>query len=356
MEEKVERGGAELLTFYACPICRFTFRANLNVSSAVQCPGCDLLVRVKADVNVIRSSKDELDKVEQLRMASWEKDDEAVSTISTEDKEHNQSSFSKYLLLAVILLIICTSIGGMVILFTSQGNTDSDLKRVNPVVATKTIIGESVSEELLSSRTIEAIKKDAFQYFNTFKVEEFWDIIDQSDLEKQNIAKLLEVFPKQTWSDLELTSTPTVKEEILLAKFGNAESEQLLIFKKLDGKFVIDWASTTGYSEDQIAMLKTGAKEEIILRVRLKQKDYYTANVSEFFFKSFSIKISFEQLSVFGYVERENEDLITQLDNITRFGNGRATLVLARFTNEVGDNQYIIKEVIADNWHTNFKD
>lgn len=123
MEEKVEQGEAELLTFYACPICRFTFRANLNESSAVQCPGCKLLVRVKADVNVIRSSKDELDKIEEERMASWDKNEDVVSHSSAEGVPYKQSSFSNYVLLVVIILIILTCIGAMIMLFTSQGGS-----------------------------------------------------------------------------------------------------------------------------------------------------------------------------------------------------------------------------------------
>lgn len=357
MEEKVEPG--ELLTFYACPICRFTFRANLNESSAVQCPGCKLLVRVKADVNVVRSSKDELDKIEELRMASWDKVAEKSSSAPSGEAVDERSAFVKYILLAAILLVMLICIVVMITLFSGQKKSSSALEVENLERAYEPISKsggvEKVSAEVLSPSVIESIKKDATQYFSTFNVEEFWPLIDQRRLEKKRIAELLETFPKKTWSEMELLSISLTKAGIVRAEFGNGESEGLLIFKEVNGEFKIDWASSTGYSVDQIGALKSGEKKEVTLRVIVVQKDYYTTAVPEDKFKSFSIEMSFEQLSVYGYVELSNEALLTQLDNLARFEGGKATLIMSHFINEVGENQFVIKEVVAENWLENTK-
>ena len=157
---------------------------------------------------------------------------------------------------------------------------------------------------------------------------------------------------------LRVTDTGTFSYAVLLGQRPDF-SPFVAYFVIEDGRLVIDWAATETHGDLDFEQLREGEASGGTVRVWIEETDYFTLSLPESDFRSFRLTSPNWEDAVWGYVRRggafeENLDRYFKSGAILQAPSGiqRATLVLEKAHEGTLPNQWMIREILHNDWTT----
>jgi len=376
--EKSRRWGA-----YVCPECRFVLRIPKDHDgTGIVCPSCRRMLRIPGDGEAVAPLVTQLKKAnfEAVREMESEKDSEPSESSSETHHEQDQplewdenskaleASFHKekgglssYLAVGSICLVSLA----LAILFMNpagsdpseyedQSSLDTESKpSIDPKVGTEIEIPIILQDgELSFLKEAEGLAR---RFLIATEVEEIMPLINPSlNLEK----KLKRFYTNGKIKPVGIAKFNTNGKPTYTGRFATVGvlipgslSRELTFVKPEKGKLRIDWESWVGWSEMSWGdLLINKPSEPVLVRVRIKEVDYYNFRFSDDDkWRCYSLIPPDREDFLYGYVKR-NSPLDRKLRSKKSSAAVAKTLRIRFPETVMSGSQVIIEEHVADGW------